>query len=102
MRFLSPSCPTRALSKNALSFFLHKVIIDSLSLVEGAPPRAHSVRGVATSALFLCNWPVSKVLEVATWRSNPVFASFYLHDISYVLEGCRSLGPFVGVGSVLQ
>ena len=100
--FVSPSCPTRALSKNALSFFLRKVIIDSASLVEGASPRAYNVRGVATSALILHNWSGSKVLEAATWRSNPVFASFYLRDISYALEGCRSLGPFVAAGSVLQ
>ena len=38
---------------------------------------------------------VSKVLEVATWRSNPVFASFYFRDISFSLDRCSSLGPFI-------
>ena len=100
--FVSPSCPTRALSKNALSFFLRRVIKDSGSVVDGSSPRAHSIRGIATSALFLRNWSVSKVLETATWRSNPVFASFYLRDTSFTLDGCRSLGPYVAAGGVLQ
>ena len=71
-------------------------------MVDGSSPRAHSIRGVATSALFLRNWWVSKVLEAATWRSNPVFATFYLCDISFALDGCRSLCPFVVAGGVLQ
>ena len=98
--FVSPSCLTRALSKNALSFFLRRVIKDSGSVVDGSSPRAHSIRGVATSALFLRNWSVSKVLEAATWRSSPIFASFYLRAISFVLDGCHSLGPFVAAGGV--
>ena len=100
--FVSQSRPTRALSKNALSYFLRRVIKDSESVVDGSSPRAHSIRGVATSALFLWNWLVSKVLEAATWRSNPIFASFYLRDVSFALDGCHSLGPFVATGGVLQ
>ena len=45
---------------------------------EGPPLRAHSIRGVSTSVVFLENWLVSKVLEAATWKSNSVFASFFL------------------------
>ena len=89
---VSPRRPSRAPSKNALWFFLHQVILDSGAVEEGAlPPCAHSVRAVATSAAFLRNWLVSKMLEAATWRSNPVFASFYFSDISYSFDSCRSL-----------
>ena len=70
--------------------------------MDSSTPRAHSIRGVITSVLFLRNWLISKVLEAATWRSNPVFASFYLKDISFMLEGCHSLRPFVAAGSVLR
>ena len=92
----SPRRPTCSLSKNALFFFLQRVIIDADAVEAGAlPPRAHSVRAVATSPAFLKNWSVSKVLEAATWRSNPVFTSYYLRDLSYTLDSCRSLGPFV-------
>ena len=46
-----------------MSFFLQQVIVDAGAMEEGAlPPMAHSVRTVATSADFLRNWLVSKVL----------------------------------------
>ena len=71
-------------------------------MVYGSSLSGHSIRGVATSALYLRNWSVSKVLEAATWRSNPFFASFYLRDISFALDGCRSLGPVVAAGGNLR
>ena len=90
-----------ALKESSVIFFLHQVILDTGAVEEGAlPPRAHSIRAVATKAAFLRNGSVSKVLEAATWRSNPVFASFYSHDISYSLDLCHSLGPFVAGVSV--
>ena len=78
--FVSPRVP----SKNALSFFLRDVIIGAgaADLVAESSVRAHSISGVATSVAFLRNWLVSKVLEAATWRSNSVFASCYLKDVS--------------------
>ena len=101
--FVSPRVPSRAISKSALSFFLRDVIIGAgaADLVSESSVRAHSIMGVATSVAFLRNWSVSKVLKAATWRSNSVFASFYLKDVSYLFEGLRSLGPFVAAGSVL-
>ena len=45
------------------------------------PLRAHSIRGVATSTVFMQNCSVSKVLETASWRSNSVFVSFFLRDV---------------------
>ena len=48
---VSPKRPSRALLKNALSFFLRQVIFDAGAMEEDAlPPRAHSIRSVATSA----------------------------------------------------
>ena len=92
--FVWPRHPSRSLSKNALSFFLYQVMVDADILWEGTSPRAHSIQDV-TSAAFLRNWLVSKVLEAATWRLNPVFASFYFRDLLHSLDGCSSLGPFV-------
>ena len=102
--FVSPRCPSRSLSKNALSYFLHQVI-STAGAIQGDQsclPRAHSIRGVATCTAFLHNWSVSKVLEVATWRSKPVFAYFYLRDIYFTLDELHSLRPFVVAGSVGQ
>ena len=101
--FVSPSCPTRTISKNAISFFLREVISGAGAVRgdEGPPLRAHSIRGVASSSSFFQNWSVQKVLEAATWRSNSVFASFYFRDLQYVFEDWKSLGPFVAAGSVV-
>ena len=96
---MSLRCPSRVLSKNALSFFLRQVIFDDGAVDEGAlPPHAYSVHAVATLAAFLRNWSVSKVLEAATWRMNPVFPLFYFCDTSYTLDSCYSLWPFVAGG----
>ena len=51
--FGSPSCPSRPLSKIALSSFIRRVSIASGAAGEGVSPRVHSVREVATSVLFM-------------------------------------------------
>ena len=102
--FVSPRLPSRQISKNTVSFFLREVI-SGTGAVRGdvvTPLRAHSIRGIAISTVFMQSWSVSKVLEAASWRSNSVFASFYLRDVQYVMEGLRSLEPIVAVGSVLS
>ena len=52
--FVSPRVPSRAISKNALSFFLRDVIIGAgaADVVSESSVRAHSIRGVATSVAF--------------------------------------------------
>ena len=102
--FVSPSCPTRSISKNAISFFLREVISGAGAIrgAEGPPLRAHSIRGMASSASFFQNWSVTKVLEAGCWKSNSVFASFYLKDILFEFEGWKSLGPFVAASTVVH
>ena len=64
--FVSPRSPSWPISKNAVSYFLRKVISDAGAVGgdEGHPMRARSICGVSTSAVFLQNWLISKVLEV--------------------------------------
>ena len=86
------------MSKNGISFLLHEVIVQSgASSEKVATPRAHSIRGIATSSAFFKNWSIASVLESASWKSNSVF-TFYFRDLQYVFEGVRSLGPFVAAG----
>ena len=92
--FVFPRRPSHSLSKNAVSLFLREVIHE----VEVGLVRAHSIRGVSTSTIFHRNWSVSSVLESATWRTNSVFASFYLRDFQHEFNELRSLGPFVAAG----
>ena len=98
--FVSPRRPSRAMSKNAVSFFLHEVIHAAGASRPGVGSvRAHDVRSVSTSVAFHRNWSVSLVLESATWASSSLFSSFYLRDIQHEYDGLLSLGPFVAAGS---
>ena len=100
--FVSPRSPSRAMSKNGISYLLREVIFESGACKEdGAALRAHSIRGIATSSAFLKNWSVSSVLDAASWRSNSVFTLFYFKDLQCVYEGLRSLGPFVAAGECI-
>ena len=45
--FVSPRCPSRAMSKNAISYFLREVIHSGASYESVAATRAHSIRGIA-------------------------------------------------------
>ena len=81
--FVSPRHHSRAMSKNAVSFFLREVI----SAAEAARPhvgslRAHEVRSVSTSVAFHRNWSVSSVLESATWASSSVFFVHFIFATS--------------------
>ena len=85
--FLLPRRPSHALSKNAISFFLREGIHGAgAAWPEVGSVRAHSVRGVSTSAAFRQNWSVASVLESATWRSNSAFASFCLRDLQHEFD----------------
>ena len=98
--FVSPSRPSRPLSKYAISSFLRDVISSAgASRPEVGRLRAHDIRSVFTSVAFHRNWSVSTVLESATWASSSVFTSFYLHDLQHEFDGILSLGPFVAAGS---
>ena len=90
--FVSPHFPSRSVSKNGISYFSREVIHEAGAIrVEGGLVRAHSIRGIATSVAFHRNWSVPSVLEAATWRSNSVFAAFYLRDLQFEYENIRSI-----------
>ena len=102
--FVSPRSPLRALSKNAISFFLREVISQAQARVLDSGPSvrvwAYSVRGVSTSASFLRNYSVACILEAASWRS-PLFTTFYLKDIQFSFPDGFGLGPFAASNSVI-
>ena len=84
---------------NAISYFLREVIAEAgASSVAGVVPRAHSIRGVATSTVFHHNWSITSILNAACWRFSSVFTSFYLKDLFFEVNGLRSVGPFVAAG----
>ena len=50
--FVSPRNLERARSRNARSFYLRQLIVHSGAVSTSRPPRAHDVRGVATSLIY--------------------------------------------------
>ena len=53
--FVSPKNPKRSMSKNAMSFYLRQLIVDSGAVSSTRPPRAHDIRGIATSLNYYSN-----------------------------------------------
>ena len=101
--FVSPKRRHLGITKNAISYFLRRLIVDAgaVEATEGPVPTAHSIRSVATSVAFSKNLALSKILEAATWRSVTTFSSFYLRDVSLSIGDIRSLGPIVTAGQVI-
>ena len=84
--FVSPRRRQRAITKNVISFFLRETISGAGAVREGEHQylRAHSIRVVSTSLSFNKSWSVKQVLSAVTWRSNSVFASFYMKKIYHI------------------
>ena len=80
--FVSPKNPKRSMSKNAMSFYLRQLIVDSGAVSSTRPPRAHDIRGIATSLNYYSNLSLTSLMQVATWKSKRVFASRYLKEVS--------------------
>ena len=105
--FVSPRDFSKPLSKNAISHFLKNVI---LSAYECIPPQvktltrvnAHEIRAVATSLRFKYNLGQVSLIKRAYWRSNTVFCSRYLRDISHSYMDVSALGPLIVAQGVVQ
>ena len=100
--FVSPRNLERAMSKNAMSFYLRQLIVDSGAVFTSRPPRAHDIRGIATSLNYYSNLSLSNLMQVATWKSNRVFASRYLKVVSATQDNIQQFGPLVIAGDRLQ
>ena len=90
------------MSKNAMSFYLRQLIVDSGAVSTSRPPRAHDIRGIATSLNYYSNLSLSNLMQVATWKSNRVFASRYLKEVSATQDNIRQFGPLVIAGDRLH
>ena len=90
------------MSKNAISFYLRQLITDSGAVSTSRPPRAHDIRGIATSLNYYSNLSLSNLMQVATWKSNRVFASRYLKEVSATQDNIRRFGPLVIAGDRLH
>ena len=82
--FVSSKCPSRAMSKNGISYMLRAFIVQSgASSQSGQVPRARSIRGIATSSAFLRNWSLWSVLEAASCHSN---TGYFFLFVGFILS----------------
>ena len=100
--FVSPKNPKRSMSKNVMSFYLRQLIIDSGAVSSARPPRAHDIRGIATSLNYYSNLSLTSLMQVATWKSKRVFASRYLKEVSATQDNIQQFGPLVIAGDRLK
>ena len=100
--FLSPSDPKRTMSKNAMSFFLRQLITESGAVSSSVPPRAHDIRGIATSLNYYSNLSISAIKEAVSWKSNRIFAMRYLKDMSATRSRLKGMGPLIAAGSAVH
>ena len=100
--FVSPKNPKRTMSKNAMSFYLRQLIVDSGAVSSTRPPRAHDIRGIATSLNYYSNLSLTSLMQVATWKSKRVFASRYLKEVSATQDNIQQFGPLVIAGDRLR
>ena len=95
------------MTKNGMSFFLKDLIRKAHDEIPAERLQlfrlqARDVRSVATSFAFLRNVPLREIIETVSWKTNSVFASSYLKDLSFSYGDALSLGPIVAANSVVS
>ena len=100
--FVSPTKMSKAITKNAISYFVKELLTDTGALYETTSPIAHSIRGVGTSLALKLNVSIDKILEAATWKRTGVFQMHYLKEFALTYDNFSSLGPIVSAGQIVQ
>ena len=103
--YSSPQDVPKRRSKNAVSFWLQRVISLAYQLPGKAllapSPLARETRGIALSLLFKKNYAVNQVLKAGTWRHHTTFTCHYLRDLSHKSLDTFHLGTVVAAQSVV-
>ena len=105
--FLAPKNTSRPASKNGLAYYLRTTVLEahkeaSDETLRVCKVKSQEIRAVSTSLSFAHNLSIDSVVEAAQWRSNSVFASHYLKEVSLQYDSCRSLGPIVAAGTIIS
>ncbi|MPC58186.1 hypothetical protein E2C01_052181 [Portunus trituberculatus] len=104
--FLAVRCPSRPMSKGAISFLRDIIKSAHTSFPDSSrrelKVRAHDIRGIATSMLLRKNCSVPTILRAACWRTPSVFADHYLREIVRQEGDIFALGPVVAAGHVVD
>ena len=80
--FLTHRAPHKRASASTISRWIVEAIsANPLSLTGPGTPRAHDVRGVATSWALFQSVPLDEILKSAVWKTPNSFISCYLTDV---------------------
>ena len=74
--FILPRSPYTPASKDTLSRWIRDLIRPHVAA--GEQPRAHDVRGQATSRAWFARVPLEEILRAAAWKTPTTFVSCYL------------------------
>ena len=103
--FVTSGRTKKEISKNAVSFWLWRVISLAYQLSGKALPApsslARETRGIVPSLLFKKNYTVSQVLKAGTWRRHTTFTRHYLRDLSHKSLDTFHLGPVVAAQAMV-
>ena len=104
--FCSYRKPSKAMTKNGISFFLRDIIKKahcwiSEDMYSSLKVRAHDIRGVATSVRFQKNMSIADIIQSATWRCASTFSNFYLKDVAIVYDDILALGPVIAADQIV-
>ena len=90
------------MSKNAMSFYLRQLIVDSGAVSTSRPPRAHDIRGIATSLNYYSNLSLSNLMQVATWsRTVSSLPGTLRRSLPHkIISGSSALWSLLGIGCI--
>ena len=89
--FVAPKCPSKSISKNAASFFIKSVIVDShkrenlpsdICLKEIDNVRAYDIRAMSISHNVFLTGSLEAILQARIWHCPTMFPLFYLRDVT--------------------
>ena len=85
------------ITAQAISSWIREVIRSAYENISqeaaaGLKIRAHEVRAVSASVALLRNCAVKEIIKAVSWRSDSVFARFYLRDMSGQVRDLDRLG----------
>ena len=84
--------------ERAMSFYLRQLIVDSGAMSTSRPPRAHDIRGIATSLNYYSNLSLSNLMQSRTVFSLPgTLRKSLPHRI---ISGSLALWSLLGIGCI--
>jgi integrase len=83
-----------------LIHFVYANCDDSAAKFHGTS--AHAIRGLAATLAFKGTAPVEDIMRACSWKSHNTFTSFYLKEVSGIMDELHKLGPLAVAQTVTK